>query len=259
MEDSAPVFDDRVSEGDLEAPRRKPRAAAASILYRFTSAAAPVLGRRRLLSWYLDLSRWFHRLSFEIAGELYGESFHLKRLAVTGSLIRRLLPENGSVLDVGCGTGRWSHVASEQAGTVVAIDLSATNIETARRLHPGPNIEFVVGDVAQMLPESAGPAFDLALLIHVLEHIDDAVDLLSRLRRLARTVLVEVPDFEADMLNHVRRSLGRAFYSDSDHVREYTESVLREQLGRAGLRVLLLENRRGSILAVATGDTNAVL
>lgn len=259
MEDSAPVFDDRVSEGDLESPRRKPRAAAASFLYRFTSAAAPVLGRRRLLSWYLDLSRWFHRLSFEIAGELYGESFHLKRLAVTGSLIRRLLPENGSVLDVGCGTGRWSQVASEQAGTVVAIDLSATNIETARRLHPSPNIDFVVGDVARMLPGSGGPTFDLALLIHVLEHIDDAVDLLSRLRRLARTVLVEVPDFEADMLNHVRRSMGKAFYSDSDHVREYTESVLREQLGRAGLRVLLLENRRGSILAVATSDPNAVL
>jgi len=60
-----------------------------------------------------------------------------------------------------------------------------------------------------------------------------------------------VPDFESDPLNIVRLAEGCAFYSDADHVREYTEEILNAQLTRNGW--VVLENRKsgGAVLAVA--------
>jgi hypothetical protein len=110
--------------------------------------------------------------------------------------------------------------------------------------------------LSEQLP---GLRFDLVLLFHVLEHIDDVDALLRDLTLVAARVLVEVPDFDSDPLNYARLRLGRSFYSDSDHVREYTAPLLERQLSRAGWKVTRLEVRRGSIVAAAerSGDASS--
>jgi hypothetical protein len=57
-------------------------------------------------------------------------------------------------------------------------------------------------------------SFDVGLLIHIIEHIDDPDFLLSSLQKLVNTLIVEVPDFESDSLNLVRLKLGSPYYSD---------------------------------------------
>ncbi len=80
--------------------------------------------------------------------------------------------------------------------------------------------------------------FDTALLLHVLEHIDDADGCLTTLRSTADRLIVEVPLFDKDELNLIRLDLGVDFSSDADHVREYTHELLKAQLTRNGWEVL---------------------
>jgi hypothetical protein len=91
----------------------------------------------------------------------------------------------------------------------------------------------------------------VALLSNVLEHVDDPDLLLRQVRRLAHTVIVQVPDFEADMVNRLRLKLGRPFYSDGDHVREYTVTMLRAHLERNGWTPRRIQQRGASIAAAA--------
>jgi 2-polyprenyl-3-methyl-5-hydroxy-6-metoxy-1,4-benzoquinol methylase len=71
-----------------------------------------------------------------------------------------------SALDVGCGIGITTAWLAERVPSVVGVDISPRTIETAARVHDGP--EFRVAAVPDdPLPE--GP-FDLVTFIDVLEH-----------------------------------------------------------------------------------------
>ncbi len=64
------------------------------------------------------------------------------------------------------------------------------------------------------LSDARDEHFDVVLLVHVLEHIDDAPALLKSLPPLARSLIVEVPDFEANPLNVLRHHFGLPYFGD---------------------------------------------
>jgi SAM-dependent methyltransferase len=243
---------DSWTESDLAMPRAKRRSLVVALAYRVMKLGRVIPGRRRLLRVCLNAGRLFRQFSYELSGEVFGPSFHCSAMALTEEALRCWTPPGGSVIDIGCGTGRWSRVAARHARSVVGIDHNAANIAAARRMSQADNIEFVVGDVTK---ELAGRRFDLALLVHVLEHVDNVDPLLAAVREIAPAMLVEVPDFEADPLNSVRKKLGCPYYTDGDHVREYTLAMLRRQLERSGWKIHHHENHGGAILAVAIADS----
>lgn len=109
----------------------------------------------------------------------------------------------------------------------------------------------MVGDVTKDLHDEK---FDLALLLHVIEHIDEADRILNELKTVPSMIIVEVPDFEQDALNYVRLKQNLPFYSDGDHVREYTEEILVDQLTRNGCDVIETRKNGGAVLAVAESN-----
>ncbi len=232
----------------LSFPREKPKSIVISLAYRVTALVKKIAGRERLLRWQLNASWLFWRFAFELAGEIYGAKFHNRAKALNEKFLRKWIPENGSVIDIGCGIGRWCDVASKCAKTVVGIDFDPGLIAQAKGEVNATNVRFVVGDVTKDLQ---GETFDLALLIHVIEHIDDADKMFKDLKNVAGTLIVEVPDFEHDPLNWVRLETGSSFYTDGDHVREYTESILIDQLTQNGWQVLETRKNGGAVLAVA--------
>jgi SAM-dependent methyltransferase len=243
---------------DLAMRRRKPRTLLASCVYRAFRAGRAVLGPARMLPFCLNVAWIFRRLSFELSGAVWGDRFQCSAMGLSERVLGEWIPEGGTVLDVGCGSGRWCRAAAVPARRVVGIDANPANIDLARRVSPSPKIEFVLGDVTRKLDDQlGGETFDVALLVHVLEHVDDeGIDpLLQSIGELAGTLIVEVPDFDSDPLNLVRRELGCPFYTDADHVREYTASILDEQLRRNGWMTRHRAHRGGSVVAVAVRET----
>ncbi len=241
-------FDGRAQAEDLEMVRQKSRSLAISGTYRAMRLAARVVGPARLLRWCLDSSWMLKRLAFELSGTVYGDEFYGAALALSDDFLLRWIPEAGSLVDVGCGTGRWCRTAAKRARRVVGVDMSERDIATARE-RSGPEIEFVVGDAANVL---GGETFDVALMVNVLEHVDDPEGVLRSVRAIAHRLIAEVPDLESDPLNVVRRAIGARWYVDADHVREYTLDTLRGHLAHSGWRLEEQQQRGGAILVVAS-------
>jgi hypothetical protein len=93
--------------------------------------------------------------------------------------------------------------------------------------------------------------FDLALLIHILEHIDDPKSLLVKLSRVTENLIIEVPDRESDPLNWARVKLEMDYSSDHDHVREYSLALIERELRETGWQIQSKEKKGASILIEA--------
>jgi SAM-dependent methyltransferase len=134
------------------------------------------------------------------------------------------------ILEVGAGHGTFTDLLARRNARVVATDLSDRCIDVLReRFSAVPNVEILPGDTS--VSARRGP-FDTAILINVLEHIEDD-DLALRhlwdsLKPGGRLVLW-VPAFQR-------------LYADFDrrvgHFRRYERRGLRFQLSRAGFSVV---------------------
>lgn len=235
-------------EKRLTIPREKPRSLTVSLAYKLVKLGKKILGNKKILKICLDIERLFWRFSFETAGEMYGAKFHNQAKALNERILSHWIPHNGSVIDVGCGIGRWCRVASRYSKSVVGIDYNKALIDKARSATKEDNIEFIVGDVTK---ELSGRKFDVALLTHVIEHIENVDTILKELKNVANLLIVEVPDFEHDPLNWVRLEQKCHFYTDGDHVREYTEELLVKHLERNEWQVLETYKHGGAVLAIA--------
>ncbi len=236
------------TESDLAMPRQKPRSIAISLAYRLVRVARALFGAKAVLRFCLDTSWLTWRFAFELSSDVLGNEFQSEARGISEELLKEFIPPGGSVVDVGCGPGRWSRVAARHAGTVVGVDSSKAVIEQARRDTVEKNVTYLIGNASDALGQRH---FDVALLIHVLEHIEDAGAFLRIAGAAADVLIIEVPNFDVDPLNAVRHRLGRRFYTDADHVREYTPAILREQLLRSGFEIVREQQNRGSIVAVA--------
>ena len=121
-----------------------------------------------------------------------------------------------SVLDVGCGVGRWSRRLAARGARVTGVDLSPTMIAEARRRAAeegvGDLCRFEAQDLSQL---DAGATFDLVLGVTVLQHILDPDALRAAVTRMTghlalggRMVLLEAAP--AQPANHCDSSIFRA-------------------------------------------------
>ena len=130
---------------------------------------------------------------FELQGRI--EEVHwwfAARRRVLLRLAAELLPEAGTVLDCGCGTG-GNISAFPRAYRRIGVDPSPEAISIAAAKHR--DVEFVLG----IVPDDVAPelnAADLVLLTDVLEHVEDDAELLHRLvggMKVGAHVIITVP------------------------------------------------------------------
>lgn len=134
------------------------------------------------------------------------------------------------IADLGCGEA-YVVDAVRQRGVdaeFTCVDHSATAIaEAERRLADVPGTRFVVGDVHQL--DAAEMAFDLVLMLEVLEHLDDPEPILDLLARLTTGhVLLSVPRepiFRG--MNLLRGRNVARWGSDPEHVQHWTKRSFR--------------------------------
>ncbi len=107
-----------------------------------------------------------------------------------------LIPERMSIVDLGCGPGRFaSMLPSCNPVSYLGIDFAPSMVAEARRYNP--QLAFWLADLRTCEIAKA----DVYVALEVLEHLDDDLALLARLQAGARIIL-SVPSFESSA--HVR-------------------------------------------------------
>jgi ubiquinone/menaquinone biosynthesis C-methylase UbiE len=83
----------------------------------------------------------------------------------------KIVNKSSYVLDIGCGTGRWTKYLSSKAGFIEAVDPSNAIFAADKLLHEVENVRLTKASVDTLpFPDDA---FDFAMSIGVLHHIPD--------------------------------------------------------------------------------------
>jgi 2-polyprenyl-3-methyl-5-hydroxy-6-metoxy-1,4-benzoquinol methylase len=109
------------------------------------------------------------------------------------SVMDLLLPDEGRILDVGCGFGLFAGYfgQTQPRRRIVGVDPNARRIELARRVASSVGLQdarFIAGDVRDAALENEGP-FDAIYVLDVMHHLprEDQARVLARLRSLLVT------------------------------------------------------------------------
>jgi ubiquinone/menaquinone biosynthesis C-methylase UbiE len=146
---------------------------------------------------------------------------------------------HASLLDVGAGEGsilsRLAELGFGESYTAIEVSESGLGAIRSRNLPALVDCRRFDGE---RIPY-ADASFDLAVLSHVVEHVENPRALLREAKRVARRVFVEVP------LEHTLL-LPRDFVADElGHINAYTSKTVRRLVQSCGLEVLeqLVTNR----------------
>ncbi len=113
--------------------------------------------------------------------DLYGCKWGINRYYLP--LIRRFIPANSEILEIGCGTGKYTKILERHAKRICAIDISAKMIEVARQRNP--NVAFFVAD-CETLDEFGDEQFDVVAGFNTISYYPDKRRAVSSIHRVLK-------------------------------------------------------------------------
>ncbi len=148
------------------------------------------------------------------------------RLATQGPLIHKFLPKKGRiVLDLGCGSGRYTERLTQRAEQTVGLDVRMENLLRLKKRNT--NVSPVCASAEYRLP-FRDSIFDFILCTEVLEHLTGDVDALKEIGRVLQKngeLLISVP-------------MSPPVYHDSAHKRDgYSLNKLESLLEKNGFEI----------------------
>lgn len=147
---------------------------------------------------------------------------------------------HASIIDIGSGTGEVIRALAGRGfgSSFVAADVSESGLAILRA-DPFPGLADVVVFDGSRLPVPDG-AFDLAVMSHVVEHLENPRLALAEAARVARHVYIEVP-LEYRVTN---RRMSKRFELDHvGHLNFYTPNLARLLVESSGYTVLACSPR----------------
>jgi ubiquinone/menaquinone biosynthesis C-methylase UbiE len=154
-----------------------------------------------------------------------------------------------TVLDLGCGTGVAARAIARRrgfSGTVTGIDLSASLVETARRISAeegvADRVEFQAGDTRTLDLETG--TFDAVVAHTLLSHVDDPLAVLREAARVVRPggmVGIFDGDYASLTFDHPDPTEGRAYDEALINAMVTSPRVMRQMprlLRAAGLKMV---------------------
>jgi SAM-dependent methyltransferase len=156
-----------------------------------------------------------------------GKADHVIRLCTRAGL------QPTSTLEVGCGDGALLSELHRRSfgGRLSGVEISESAVAIARERKEIESVRVYDG-VKLDAPDGS---YDLGVLSHVLEHVEDPAALLGEVARACRAVLVEVP-LEANL--SARRPSKRAHAAEVGHLQRLDRKATRAIVASAGLVIL---------------------
>lgn len=232
-------------------PRKKFYSIGIRVGYRAYYLLRKVFPKKKLLIFLLRINWFTQRLSYE---QTY---LYEKEKSIVDSEILR--PNNipdillstkpgDKVLDFGGGVGNITRALLIHGCKVTYVDHSLSAQRQAELVFSEfDNFKIVdPSDIFTIKNEK----FDLVVLSHVLEHVDERKAFLMQISELTNKIHIEVPDLASDALNFIRLNLGLQVHKDDDHVIEFTIATLEQILLDSGLIIESLRSRDGCLVAI---------
>jgi len=152
------------------------------------------------------MERYMHGLLYShVLWYMHASSLHFFRQR----LAARVMP-GGKVMEVGSGHGLLIYLALTELGLAEAVawDISSISLEQTRaaltQLGAADRARYAIQDMHKVQP--GGETFDLIILSHLLEHLEDPVDALRKMRHAVAKggyLFVNVP-LNAPMPDHLQ-------------------------------------------------------
>lgn len=143
-------------------------------------------------------------------------------------IIKNLIEPNSTIIDVGCGTGRFSFTIADKSKSVLGIDLSSRNIEKANSnlaKYPNEKISFLHADISEII--SKNYHFDYAVMTYVIHEVneEERINLLKDISNVTDKIiigdyLVPKPNGFWSVLNEVVE-----FAAGNEHYKNYKNYV----------------------------------
>src|SRR3972149_9325960 len=95
----------------------------------------------------------------------------LTQYQTTFQYVIKTFPPAISILEAGCGLGRWLIPLANKGYNVTGIEIENEAVEIIKKTVTSKNINIVQGDIFKM--PFANKSFDLILSLGVLEHFED--------------------------------------------------------------------------------------
>lgn len=158
------------------------------------------------------------------------------RSANLNTVILKLIPKSGSVLDVGCGTCAQTLALLKRKYDVYAIDSSKRMVRNAREVlrNAGFSAEFVHHVDLFKIPRDQ--KFDIVICLDVLEHIEDdykAFECLCNTLNKNGKILISVPALKS-LYSRKDREIG--------HYRRYSKGRLISLFNRCNIKIEKIKN-----------------
>lgn len=157
------------------------------------------------------------------------------------------ISNESTVLDIGCGNGMVAYDVAKKAKEVIGIDFSSKSIRKAKKTYSGKNLRFIIGDATTFKFQRK---FDAIILSNVLEHIQERIDFLKKIKALSSVLLIRVPMINRDWITLYKKEIGANWRLDKTHYIEYTLDSFRKELNQAGLKIKSYSVQFGEIWAV---------
>lgn len=132
---------------------------------------------------------------------------HNDKKALIRSVIHQYADEEKTVIDIGCAIGKWFPVLSPLFKKVVALDISAKNLEIAKQRYPQyQNIEYLRGDMSNK--KTKIPCCDFGICINAIltpNQKDRSIffDGLKRCIRKGGHLVITIPSLESWLLTSI--------------------------------------------------------
>jgi len=132
---------------------------------------------------------------------------HNDKKAIIRSAIRRFASKSKTVIDIGCAIGKWLPVLSPAFKKVYAADISAKNLEIAKKNYPQyKNVEYLRVDMSGS--KTKVPRCDFAICINAIltSSLKDRTIFFQSLSSCVKKgghIILVIPSLESSMLTNI--------------------------------------------------------
>ena len=127
--------------------------------------------------------------------------------ALIRSVIKKYASKNKTVIDIGCAIGKWLPVLSPAFKKVIAVDISAKNLEIAQQLYPQyKNVQYLRADMSSKKTKIPPADFGICINAILTPDLKDRTTFFQSLSACVKKggrIVITIPSLESWLLTSI--------------------------------------------------------